>query len=302
MQGAESTPHERRSRGCLATSQKRSSVWLFGRLEHLAGARPKAHYLMGNEADRFDIFRIYEDARGDLWVSLASQAKNALVKWERATEKFRYYTEEDGVPSFNPPTVFCEDAHGNLWIGLYGGGLLRYRAGRFTLFGSAEGLPSGLITNLHIDQSDHLWIASSSDGVGRIDETGAEQPTFIRYTNAEGLSSNVVFSITEDNWGRIYFTTVRSVDRLNPGTGNIRRYTAADGLPRGSGLSFRDRHGALWVTGYYEVARLVPEPGEQQTPSPVLITGMLVNGEVQPSAGTQVKLQVPLKSRCRNRI
>ena len=98
------------------------------------------------------------------------------------------------------------------------------------------------------------------------------------------MSSNAVYSVTEDNFGGIYFRTARGIDRLNPVTGNIKRYTASDGLPAGDALGFRDRHGALWVTGYYEVARLVPEPGEQQAPSPVLITGLRVNGEVQPVA------------------
>jgi len=252
------------------------------RIEQLAHARPKAHYLLEGDRDWFDVYRMFEDSRGDIWVSLASGAKNALVKWERATEKFRYYTEADGVPPLSPPTAFCEDAHGNLWIALYGGGLLRYRAGRFTLFGTADGLPAGFINHLYLDQSRRLWMASSSDGVGRIDDPSAERPICVRLTTADGLSSNIVRSITEDNWGRIYFGTPRSVDRLNPASGSIKRYTEADGLPKnGGGLGFRDRTGALWFGGSYEVARLVPKPDEQPPPPPVLITGLRVTGQAQ---------------------
>lgn len=254
-------------------------------VEQLARARPKAHYLLQGDRDQFDIYRLFEDSSGDIWVSLASGVKNAVVKWERATETFRYYTESDGLPPFNPPTAFCEDAHGNLWIGLYGGGLLRYWAGRFTLFDSSSGLPSGVITNLHLDNDHRLWVASSSDGVARMDDTSAERPTFVKYTVVEGLSSNVVLSITEDNWGQIYLSTPRSIDRLNPASGRIKYYTAADGLPKGgSGGSFRDRHGALWFSGFYELARLIPEPDVEQLPPPVLITGLRVNGETQPIA------------------
>ncbi len=111
------------------------------RIEQLASARPKAHYLLQGDGDTFDIFRIFEDSRGDIWVGLGTRDSNRLLKWERANEKFRYYTEPDGVPPMNPPTTFCEDTHGNVWIGLYGGGLLRYREGRFTLFGAEDGFP-----------------------------------------------------------------------------------------------------------------------------------------------------------------
>lgn len=250
------------------------------RMEQLARARPKAHYLLAGDRDMFDIFRLFEDSEGDIWVSLASDARNGLVKWERATETFRYYTEAEGLPPFNPPASFCEDDKGNLWIGLYGGGLVRHRQGRFTLFGNEDGLPSGTIFHLYLDRSRRLWIASSSAGVGRIDDAEADRPQFVRLTVANGLSSNVVYSVTEDNLGGIYFRTTRGVDRLNPVTGNIKRYTASDGLPAGDGLGFRDRHGALWFTAFYGVARLMPEPNEPPPP-PVFITGVRINGEAR---------------------
>jgi len=250
------------------------------RLEKLARARPKAHYMLEGKRGLFDIFRLFEDSSGNIWVSLASDSRNGLVKWERSTEKFRYYTEADGVPPFNPPASFCEDEKGNLWIGLYGGGLLRHRQDRFTLFGDEDGLPSGSIFHLYLDQSRRLWIASSADGVGRIDDTASERPRVVRLTVADGLSSNVVYSITEDNFGRIYFRTTRGIDRLNPVNGNIKHYTASDGLPPGDGLGFRDRHGAMWFTAFYGVARLMPALDEP-LPPPVLITGVRINGGAQ---------------------
>jgi hypothetical protein len=73
----------------------------------LAPARKRITCLEGDR-DQFDVFRLFEDSRGDIWVSLASAAKNGLVKWERATEKFRYYTEADGVPPLNPPASFAK--------------------------------------------------------------------------------------------------------------------------------------------------------------------------------------------------
>ena len=54
-------------------------------------------------------------------------------------------------------------------------------------------------------------------------------------------------------------------------TGNIKRYTAADGLPNGGAiLAFRDGTGAIWFSGTYEIARLMPEPDEQPLAPPGL--------------------------------
>jgi signal transduction histidine kinase len=76
-----------------------------------------------------------------------------------------------------------------------------------------------------------------------------------------------------------------SLDCLNPTTGTIKSYTAADGLPKGGAhLGFRDREGVLWFGGSSEIARLVPKPDEPQTPPPVLITGLRVAGIAQPVA------------------
>jgi ligand-binding sensor domain-containing protein len=86
---------------------------------------------------------------------------------------------------------------------------------------------------LHVDAKGRLWFAASQDGLGRIDDPDAERPTMRRYGRREGLSSDTVLCVTEDSWGRIYAGTQRGVDRLDPASGLIRRFTAADGLAPG---------------------------------------------------------------------
>jgi hypothetical protein len=46
-------------------------------------------------------------------------------------------------------------------------------------------------------------------GLSRVDDPKADRPHFITYTTAEGLSSNDVLCVTEDQWGRIYIGTGR---------------------------------------------------------------------------------------------
>ena len=92
----------------------------------------------------------------------------------------------------------------------------------------------------------------------------------VRYSTAQGLSSNDVECLTEDRWGRIYAGTGHGVDRISPGTPpRVRHYTTADGLARGElTAAFRDREGKLWFATKEGLSRLDPEPNHLPHPRP----------------------------------
>jgi ligand-binding sensor domain-containing protein/signal transduction histidine kinase len=259
----------------------------FPRLSHaemLAKAKPTAVYTTRDGLVTDDIFRLYEDAHGDICVATFSDLHNAISRWERVSGSIHTFSEAEGIPATIPiPRAFCEDRSGNLWIGFEDRILARFHAGRFTLFGERDGVPRGWINALHLDREGRLWMASNEGGVGRIDDPSAAHPCFRQYTPADGLSSNDVWCITEDRSGLIYLGTGRGVDRLNPKTGSIVRYTTADGLVSGEiRTAACDRRGALWFGGAYGISRLVPEPEKPEPPPSVFISGVRVAGVRQP--------------------
>ncbi|PYS57350.1 MAG: hypothetical protein DMF74_26285, partial [Acidobacteria bacterium] len=250
-------------------------------------AIPKAIYTTRNGLGGNELFRLFGDSRGDVWIGTIDSRHNSLNRWERSTQTFHQYTKEDGLPEYSKevvtaPTAFCEDAAGNLWIGFYHGGVARYRDGHFTFFASADGLPSGFIRALYLDHAGRLWIATAEGGVARLDNPAAEHPQFIRYSTADGLSSNQATCITEDQWGRIYVGTGRGVDRLEPASAHIKHYTTADGLARNFvNVSFRDNNGALWFGGLDGLSRLIPEPDRPESSPPIRIGALRIGGVQQ---------------------
>jgi ligand-binding sensor domain-containing protein/signal transduction histidine kinase len=256
------------------------------RLEQLARRQPDAIYTTREGLANNRLLRLYEDARGDLWISVYGRPQSGLARLERATGRLQTYSESDGLPSTNSPTAFCEDRSGNLWIGFSGGGLARYTAGRFTLFTVADGLPAGAVTALYLDRIGRLWLATNKSGLTRIDEPTADRPHFVTLTTADGLSTNNIRCITEDQWGHIYVGTARGVDRIDPETGHIRRYTTTDGLANDFvTAALRDRHGALWFGTLRGLSRLVPAMDRPRSPG-VSIGGLRINGKSYPVAET----------------
>ena len=252
-------------------------------IEQLAHTRPKAFYNQQHgELPGSDVFRLFEDSRGDIWISLAG-AVRSLVRWERATESFHVYAEGEGLPRYSPPTAFREDAAGNLWLGFYEGGLARYRDGRFRMFTQTDGMPAGPVRALYLDHAGRLWVATGQDGVVRLDDPQADHPRVVAYTTADGLSSNGISCITEDKLGRMYFGTARGLDQLDLPTKRVRHYTKADGLASSAvTVAFRDRQDALWFGTDLGLSRLIPGPDPPRQQPPVMISGLRIAGDSQP--------------------
>jgi signal transduction histidine kinase/ligand-binding sensor domain-containing protein len=249
------------------------------RVDELAAAQPVALYTESNGLPARDLTAIFEDSRGNLWIGTEGRA--ALTHWERSTSKFQTYAETDGVPAAGSPTAFGEDRAGNVWVGFREHGLLRCDAppGRCTRFGIDEGVPPGAIRSIYLDSSGRLWASTSLSGFVLVEDPTAPRPAFKIYSTGQGLSSANARSVVEDELGRLYFATVRGVDRLDQRTGQVRHFTTADGLSYSEvGPSLRDRSGALWFTTYSGLSRYVPDRDEPQPPSPTLVRGLTVAG------------------------
>jgi len=250
-------------------------------VDELWRLRPKAFYPGIAAQARGRIYSIYEDRRGDLWISTIDRPR--FLRWDRRAAAVHAYPEGEGLPpTGSAPNFFAEDWAGNLWLS-YGDRVVRYANDRFELLTSVNRLAAGPIQSLFVDSKQRLWIAFSLGGLARIDDPAAERPAPITYTVAEGLSSNRVRNIVEDNWGRIYIGTDHSLDRLDPATGRVRHFTTADGLANNQVIrSFRDSQGALWFGTHTGLSRLIPEPDHSQSPPAALINRLQISGSPYP--------------------
>ena len=231
------------------------------------------------------VYRLYEDSRGDLWVSVVHARSYALAKWDRQTRMLHDMAQTEGLPSLteNLPTAFQEDADGDLWVGFNRGQVARYRSGRFSFFSLSNGVGPGRINDLYSDKQGHLWIGTSLSGIFRCDEPAVEHPIFTNYTTRQGLSGNYGSAVVEDLYGRIYVGTGQGLDRLDPATGQIKHFTTADGLASGLiQVSFRANDGQLWFGTAQGLSHFLPDPPQTAAhPPPIMLTGIRIDGDAQ---------------------
>ena len=134
--------------------------------------------------------------------------------------------------------VLYEDAGGTLWIGTYGGGLVRYKDGHFVPVALQEGLTGQYVSALVEGRDGKLWVGTTDAGLFVFDH-GRFQP--VSYFNV-----NFVRALAIDTEENLWVGADNGLYRIQGK--EIRRFTVADGLPDDFVMSLRvDTDGGVWV-------------------------------------------------------
>jgi len=229
-----------------------------------------------------DIFRVFPDRAGDLWISALSPSKNLLARWNRESDSIEIIPEGEGPPRRFGVTAFGEDGGGDLWLGNNGAGLWRRRAGRLEPVPSGPSARDGWITSIYRDRRNRLWISTDRGGVFRFDDPESPSPRAQRWTTADGLSSLDTRGFAEDSFGRLYVLTPGGVDRFGESPRTAEHFTRADGLPAGGMAAIAGVGGDIWVAGDGGVARLQPIAPSRGAPVEIFFDDVEVSGERLP--------------------
>lgn len=181
---------------------------------------------------------LYEDQTGSLWISYAKggvyRLQNGII-----TE----FGEKDGLPLHTFTRALCQDNEDGVWfivgnIRSQNNRLMRFKDGRFTVFGKESGMPETDIGQIISDHEGTIW-AGTSTGLYRI------RKQFITpYSTEQGLIGKEVYPLLQTRNGDILVGTTLNLSRFHNG-----RFSPARSLPE---LAFaqalwEDPRGRLWV-------------------------------------------------------
>ncbi len=138
--------------------------------------------------------QLYEDRQGRLWIGFWDKEGLAVLEGDT----LHSYTVKDGLPAA-AVEAFCEDRTGTLWFGTHGGGLVRFRDGKFTTFDNRHGLSGNNIRAIFEDREGIIWIGTADTGLMRM------TPQIIStYSEKDGMVGRAFYPILQDRAGDIW--------------------------------------------------------------------------------------------------
>src|ERR1035437_7646924 len=167
-------------------------------------ARPLAGYDVPKESWRGMLI----DRQGSLWV----RSYTSLIALPKGAGKF--VRRDAGLPLSARSSTVLMDRDGEIYVPT-SQGLARRTAGGWTLIRKANGLPSAAVDYFLQDREGSAWIALDGGGLVRwLGYKSAES-----WTESEGLSHDVVWSLGRDNRGVLWAGTQAGLSRFLPRRG-----------------------------------------------------------------------------------
>lgn len=135
--------------------------------------------------------QVFLDSRGRLWIS----TYNSLELMDRSNNTFFHFLSDKSNPSAisdNGAIVIFEDSQHNMWFGTETGlNLFNESDLSFSIYSTADGLPSNVINAILEDDQGNLWL-STNNGIVKFFNgiTRPSKPVFFTYDIKDGLQGN----------------------------------------------------------------------------------------------------------------
>lgn len=144
---------------------------------------------------------------------------------------------------------------GDIWVATKAWGISRMNreTGKFTHYLPGTNLSDSTVDDrdvwcLYEDKKGIIWAGTNQGGLNRLDPTTGK---FSHFTTHEGLPSNYVLSIAEDETGNLWLGTDKGLSCFNLKTKSFRNFNISDGLPDNEfmpGAVYRSKEKLLFGT------------------------------------------------------
>jgi diguanylate cyclase (GGDEF)-like protein len=138
-----------------------------------------------------------------------------------------------------------EDRQQSLWVGLGGRGLAQWQGYRqWEYYTSESGLGSDVVFEILPEADGSLWVATQAGVYHGVRKQFAEE-----WTQLRALANMPVHSLQKDPNGDLWVgTTQKGIARVHLATGDVTRYSDAQGLTGKAAFTIRfDREHRLWA-------------------------------------------------------
>lgn len=195
------------------------STWFGGVNRYSAASNTFEQYVCFNPYTRTaenNVWMVYEDRQHDIWASTTNNG--TLYRLNRQQHRFDLFDS-----SLVNMQCLAEDKAGNFWGGNYST-LVKIDRNRRLHQRFDIGYT---VRSIHEDQQGIFWVGTDGGGLLRFNRNTGE---YKRFTTSEGLPSNSILRILEDNAGNLWLSTFNGLSRFDPAKSSFRNFSASDGL------------------------------------------------------------------------
>lgn len=167
--------------------------------------------------DRMVIAHMTPSRKGGTWF-VGDQGAYRLVDG-RIVERWR---QEDGLGTRFLRWLYEDPDGATLWIGSYGGGLIRIRDGSVHRYDTSSGLFDDTVSCILPDAEGRLWLGGNAGVSVLMDRNiGARGPELITLSASDGLNppemnGGAVSSCLRDGRGRLWYSLVKGFAMIDP--------------------------------------------------------------------------------------
>jgi len=217
------------------------------------------------------VFSIVQDKQGFMWLG----TPDGMNRYDGYTFNILRNNPQDpnSIPNNNAGNLLIDRA-GMIWIGTWGGGLIRFnpRTEMFSQYLNDPQDPGSIsgnrVQSLYEDRFGNYWFGTYREGLNHFDPTTKR---FHHYQhsppNTGSLSHNRVWAIREDGRGTLWIGTSNGLNRFNPQTKSFSAFFHNPADPESLSHNrvrtlYKAQFGELWIGTQKGLNRIDPLTGK----------------------------------------
>lgn len=232
----------------------RGNLWFSTKGQGLVKAEPDNSSKLGFRFIRFmsdernpnsissnEVYCSFLDSKGRIWAGLFGGGLN-LLEEENGRTIFRHkyncfsYYPSNGM--YMEIRNMIEDTEGRIWLGTsdglmsFDGNFKRPDQIKFEIYQDGSDISDNDIYALYKDNSSQIWVSVFGGGLNKLIRYDHEKkiPVFQSYGLKEGLKSDVILSIVEDNNRNLWLATEMGISRFDLKAQSFRNFDKYDGF------------------------------------------------------------------------
>ena len=245
-----------------------------------------------------------------------------LYQFDIRKEEYLYYSDDPDNPNDighkNVKSIF-KDKSGCLWIGTYGEGLYRLKlksdlnrkdmnrnSWEFVHFendpNDYNSISSNKIMSIYEAENNIIWIGTQGGGLNKLaciesDDIDQSTAKFIHFQEKDGLPSDIIVGILEDEHGNLWLSTNNGISKFDPVQESFRNFDIEDGL-QGNEFNrfscFKDKNGNMYFGGTNGYNVFQPDSIDENPviPSIVITDFKIFNKAITPETNSPLKKSI----------